>query len=171
MFLVDEHPPAWAHHSLGILGGWSADRWCTPSCECLHQAAAARDLQRIRAALAAAHPFTRKHGIDEQDGAGRSAAMVAVFYGDLSVLRLLVESGARLGVQDAGGRSVLHWSAVNRRPDALDMLRYLCDTNVDALLRDRYGQTCLHMAVEAGCAGAAAILATAFPRLCIVKDR
>jgi ankyrin repeat protein len=97
--------------------------------------------------------------------------MVAAWHGDLPALRLLVESGARLGLQDSGGRSILHWAALNRRPGSLELLRYLCGRNVDALLRDRYGQTCLHKAVETGCTGAAAIFAAEFPRLCVIEDR
>ena len=170
-FLVDEIPPAWARSGLGSAAGWSADRWCTPACECLHQASARKDCERLTAALNSAAPYTRKHGIDESDGIGRTAAMVAAWCGDLAVLRLLVETGARLGLQDASGRSALHWAAINRQPGALSMLRYLCGCNVDALLRDRYGQTCLHKAVECRNVKAAEVLVAAFPRLCVVEDR
>ena len=39
------------------------DRWCTTSCPCLHQAAAADDPKLCMAAMEGHLPFTRKHGL------------------------------------------------------------------------------------------------------------
>ena len=55
------------------------DRWCTTTCVCLHQAAAADDPKLCTAAMEGHLPFTRKHGLGAPPApcALRSAARTA----------------------------------------------------------------------------------------------
>ena len=109
--------------------------------------------------------------MDEQDHEGRTAAMVAVWRGQYEVLEYLVNSGARLNLQDHQGRSVLHWAVLNRSQQSIKILRYLCQRNLDVLQRDRHGHTCLHRCAEYGFTEGALLLISEFPRLCVVKDK
>jgi len=150
--------------------GYVKDTWCHPSCMCLHQAAASGELGRVAAAVKGEEPFTRKHSINQLDEQGRTPAMIAAWRGERAVVRWLADQGADLNIVDDEGRSVLHWVVYVERA-AAGMLQDLSEANINALAKDRHGDTALHKCVQKNMVKAAGALAVAFPRLCIEKDR
>jgi hypothetical protein len=136
-----------------------SDRWCTPACGCLLQAAAAGDLDRIRGALAAKAPYTRKHGIDTSLMA-QAAPPPWSPHDDLPA----PPRRERGEAWPAGQRRQVHPALGRPQPPAR-----LAGPPALQVRPHRNEQTCLHKAVETGYA-AIMMSAAEFPRLCVIED-
>lgn len=122
-----------------------SDDWVTP----LHLAAQ-RGHERIVEML------LKKSNVDPNltDSHGRTPLFHAVIPNHVSVARLLVENGARMGKVDGDGRTVLHWAIIYQREE---MLRLLLRASLE-YERDRFdinsadymGRTPLHYAIGQG---------------------
>ena len=66
---------------------------------------------------------------------------------DGSVVRLLLEHGADINVQNASGRTPLHWASSN---GALEVVRVLLEHGADVEVKSKYGATALQFAVGRG---------------------
>lgn len=76
-----------------------------------------------------------------------TALMLAAWYDQEDVVELLLARGADVTLQDAGGRTAVHW-ACNSRTDARDSLALLVDNGADAKASDNYGLTPLMVAAR-----------------------
>ncbi|CAI7569463.1 unnamed protein product [Penicillium viridicatum] len=88
---------------------------------------------------------------NSQDSDSRTPLIHAVIENHDSVVRLLLDHGARIGVYDCDGRSALHWAVLNRRLEILQQLlehRARSEPGLDIDIYDNYGWTPLHMAVD-----------------------
>jgi ankyrin repeat protein len=73
----------------------------------------------------------------------------AVRWGRLDMIRLLIEEGADVNVQDAKGNAPLH-IAVNPPDSHREVIRTLLENGADPTLQDAHGETPLHIAVILG---------------------
>eukprot|EP00802_Teleaulax_amphioxeia_P010774 Tamp_10804.p1 GENE.Tamp_10804~~Tamp_10804.p1 ORF type:complete len:384 (+),score=57.26 Tamp_10804:76-1227(+) len=144
------------------------DRWCTTTCVCLHQAAAADDPKLCTAAMEGHLPFTRKHGLGETDEVGRTPVMVAAWRGALRALTVLL-AGSDLDLADKDKRTVFHWAALSKDP--LEVFQLLCDRNCNTKTKDKLGDTCLHKMVLRGDVKTCQVLSRNDPRLVLVPNK
>eukprot|EP00286_Rhodomonas_abbreviata_P023353 CAMPEP_0181306668 /NCGR_PEP_ID=MMETSP1101-20121128/10433_1 /TAXON_ID=46948 /ORGANISM="Rhodomonas abbreviata, Strain Caron Lab Isolate" /LENGTH=390 /DNA_ID=CAMNT_0023412761 /DNA_START=105 /DNA_END=1280 /DNA_ORIENTATION=- len=164
----DGTPVGYSDHFEAFVA-YSKDRWCSPACQCLHFAAASGNIQMAEAAANGQKPFTRKHGLDEVDDAGRTPAMVAAWRSKVDTLSWLVERGADLNRVDKNERSVMHWATL--ATSRYEVFEVLCGKNVDVRKLDRLGDTVLHKIVALKDIKCATILCEYFPLLTTVKTR
>jgi ankyrin repeat protein len=69
------------------------------------------------------------------------------YFKDGSVVRLLLEHGADINVQDHVGQTPLHWASFN---GALEIGRLLLEHHADVEAKDNNGKTALQVAAEEG---------------------
>lgn len=148
---------------------YTKDRWCSPSCQCLHYAAASGDDALTEAAAEGRKPFTRKHGLEDGDDAGRTPIMVAAWKGNAKCVKWLAEHGANLNAVDKRGRTVAIWACLSTNTFAV--MEPLCGKNVDVTKKDFFGDTCLHKVVVDRDLKTAALLCKFFPRLTTIKNK
>ncbi|CAG0885366.1 unnamed protein product [Darwinula stevensoni] len=79
---------------------------------------------------------------------GQTALMLAVSHGRLDMVRLLIDAGADLNIQDADGSTALMCASEHGH---LDIVRYiLAQPDCDASMVDSDGSTALQIAMDAG---------------------
>ena len=79
---------------------------------------------------------------------GASLGHFAAVAPDTAILRLLMERGVRLGVQDHQGSSPVHWAAGSGRLDSVKLL--IEEAGVDPKQRNNGGLSPLHLAASNG---------------------
>jgi ankyrin repeat protein len=88
--------------------------------------------------------------IDARDEYGWTPSLLASGgqnFKDGSVLRLLLEHGADINVQDGNGLTPLQWASFN---GALEVVRLLLEHGADVEAKNKYGKTALQEAVQEG---------------------
>lgn len=85
-----------------------------------------------------------KYGVDAYDPDKRTALINATFYGEIEIMRWLIEKGADVNYQDKGGYTPLHFAVQERRMNALDLL---FENGANPNLKDRHGNSPLWTAV------------------------
>ncbi len=81
------------------------------------------------------------------DGLESTLLHVATNYGRVEVVRMLIDAGTNLNVQDNIGRTPLHWAAKN---GIVKIARMLIDAGANVNVQDKDGQTPLHWAAMYG---------------------
>ncbi len=76
------------------------------------------------------------HGLEATDGRKATALTWAAFFGNITILKWLIEAGADVNHQDTVSYTGLHFAAQERRAD---VLRFLLDHGADPNLKDRHG--------------------------------
>jgi cytohesin len=82
----------------------------------------------------------------DEDNDGWTLLHWAAFFGRVEIVRMLIDAGADLNVQDEYGRSPLIWSAYYDNIE--EIARVLIDGGADVNIQDNYGWTPLHMATK-----------------------
>ncbi|KAH8690748.1 ankyrin repeat-containing domain protein [Talaromyces proteolyticus] len=91
--------------------------------------------------------------VNEQDSDGRTPLIHAVIEDHESIVRLLLEQGARIGIFECDDRSAIHWAVLRRNVRILVLLLNHRLEHEPSLVIDTYdktGWTPLHMAIERG---------------------
>ncbi len=85
------------------------------------------------------------------DARGKSAIHLASYYGEVEIIRALVEEGVDINqIPEGGGLGPLHWCVYNHHRELFD---YLLDLGADVNIRATglyYSRTPLHFAVSGG---------------------
>ena len=108
----------------------------------LHEAIAAGDRARVRAAIASGAKLDRRHG-----DAGDTALIAACKKGDRNAVRSLLAAGARVDPKNDFGQSAAHWAV---RKGDVPLLRLLAAEGAEVVTREASGTTGLHFAVAEG---------------------
>ncbi|UKZ77698.1 hypothetical protein TrVFT333_005422 [Trichoderma virens FT-333] len=100
--------------------------------------------------------------LDAKDYHSETALIAAVRMGNVDAAKILLESGARVNIQDGSGRTALHFAASN----CPQLIRSLMDQNNDAaIMADQDGCNPLHIAIKYGSRDGIMILFEAYRRL------
>jgi ankyrin repeat protein len=92
------------------------------------------------------------------DTPGRSALQDAAAYGDLEMVRMLVEKGAKVNAADRRGYTALMRAALSYEPGALAVIEYLLAKGASANPKNETGDTALSFAARFGETPAVALL-------------
>jgi hypothetical protein len=112
----------------------------------LISAVIANDLDKVRVSL-----LQRKENPNLPDGDGRTALMHAALNGNTEIVRLLLESGAKVSATDAAGSTALHWAAERGQ---VDVVKQLIAARAPIDPENKQGATPLMKATMAGSAPA-----------------
>lgn len=94
----------------------------------------------------------------KDQGDGQTPLHWAAEKGHVSVVELLMTSGASIEAEDAFGRTPLHWAAEFNKPNVLDVL---LESGASLQVKSNSGNTALHWAARNGHAAIAEKLITA----------
>lgn len=107
----------------------------------LLQSAAAGDIDRVRAQLAA------NVEVDSRDAQGRTALRLAAEAGHTAVVRLLLDAGADVSAQDTSGDTAYYAAALANHPETVGVL---LDAGADRVGTRKFGGTPLIAVSERG---------------------
>jgi ankyrin repeat protein len=83
--------------------------------------------------------------INSVDKIGHTPLMLASFFNNIEVVKLIVENGADVNIKDLNGWTALMF-AVNR--GKLEIIKYLVEKGADVNIVDRYGDTPITIATR-----------------------
>ena len=104
----------------------------------------ANDAERVRTSL-----LQKKENPNIADADGRTALMHAAMNGNVEIVRLLLDNGAKATATDSAGSTALHWAAERGQADAV---RELLAARVPVDTENKQGATPLMKATVAGSA-------------------
>ena len=100
-----------------------------------------------------AHSWKQTSDCNKRNATGQSALSISSSNCFLEGVKLLIEKGAYVNLQDIHGRSPLHFAVENKEAGVHHhCVEYLLEKGADINLQDTYGRTPLHIASKEGCA-------------------
>ncbi|XP_041042130.1 death-associated protein kinase 1 isoform X3 [Carcharodon carcharias] len=87
------------------------------------------------------------YDINQANKHGTPPLMIAAGCGNVQILNLLIQKGAKIDVQDKSGSNALYWAA---RHGHTEMLKFLLQKECPLNVQDKSGETALHVAARYG---------------------
>ncbi|GIC87629.1 ankyrin repeat domain-containing protein [Aspergillus udagawae] len=81
--------------------------------------------------------------VKQTNARGETLLMLAATVGNESILKLLLQNGAKINAADRNGRTALHWAAIDD-----ETTRILVDNGAQVNKQDNNGKTAMHLAVD-----------------------
>ncbi len=91
--------------------------------------------------------YSARDVVDSRDGFGRTALMVAARYGELEIVRFLINNGADVNYEDNDGWTALKFAAGEGK---LEIVKFLINNGADVNAKDNNGWTALMSAANNG---------------------
>lgn len=89
--------------------------------------------------------YSARDVVDSRDGFGRTALMVAARYGELEIVRFLINNGADVNAKDNNGQTALILAVDGRN---IELVKYLVSHGADVNAKDNDGETALKLAKD-----------------------
>ncbi|MDB5358948.1 MAG: ankyrin repeat family protein [Rhodospirillales bacterium] len=130
---------------------WALDEYLNAT-----KAVKGNDVEGLRAQI------VRGDDMNHQDDQGKTALMYAAVAGNETMIKLLLQGGARPLIRDQDGRVALHWAVQRDNPDAVSAL---LDGGAPIDTLDPHGTTPLMMAAAIGNLAVIRVLISHHPKL------
>jgi len=127
--------------AVALLGAAPPSAWASDDYLNAIKAVKDGDVEELRAQV------VRGEDMNHQDDLDKTALMYAAINGNETMIKLLLQGGARQTIHDLDGRVALHWAVQKDNPDAVEAL---LDGGAAIDVQDPHGTTPLMMAAANG---------------------